>query len=211
MASYEAFLSRVLPEVTGCPEIVAVQAIKDACIEFCEKSHVYQVDLDAVTTVNGLGEYDLEPPTGYVVARLMNVWFGNDKLAPAAPDMIRVPDAYRQTAGQSNPKFYFQKTAKTVSVLPVPDKTTVSALTIRASLKPTRASESIDDEIFEEYAEIVSHGAKYRLMLSPGKPYSNQAAAVIEKGLFDAGINKARLRANTGYVRSNMSVKLRRI
>jgi hypothetical protein len=211
MASYEAFLSRVLPEVTGCPEIIAIQAIRDAAIDFCERSHAYQQDLDPITTRKAAGEYDLEPPTGYVVARIMNAWFGPNKLVPAAPDMIRVPDAYRATPGQSSPKFYFQKTAKTFSVLPVPDVQTNSALTIRAALKPTRSSDSIDDEIFEEYAEIIAHGAKYRLMLMPAKPFSNESAAAIEKALFDAGVNKARLRANTGYVRSNLSVKLRRI
>lgn len=211
MASYEAFLSRVLPDVTGCPELVALQAIKDAAIEFCEKSHVYQQDLDPMTAIKAISEYDLEAPTGYVVARVMSAWFNNEKLEPAAPDMLRVPDAYRLTAGQSQPKFYFQKTAKTVTLLPVPDQNTPSAITIRAALKPSRISESVDDEIYEEYAEVIAHGAKYRLMLSPGKSYSNQANAAVEKGLFESGINKARARANSGYVRSTMSVKLRRI
>lgn len=211
MAVYEDFLSRVIPEVSGCPEPLAIQAIKDATIEFCEKSLVYQQDLDPVTSIKGTSEYDLDTPTGYVVARIMNAWFGQTKLEPAAPDMLRVPDAYRLTAGQSDPKFYFQKTAKTFTLLPVPDQTTPSSITIRAALKPTRNSTSIDDELFEEYAEVIAHGAKYRLMLSAGKPYSNPATAVIEKGHFDTGVNRARTRASTGYVRSNVSVKLRKV
>ena len=36
--SYEVFLPEVMPYVHDVPEIVAVQAIRNACIEFCEET-----------------------------------------------------------------------------------------------------------------------------------------------------------------------------
>jgi len=211
MAAYEAFLSRVMPEVAGCPEPVAIQAIKDTCIEFCTRSNALQQDLDPVTLIANQSEYDLEPPAGYRVSRVMKVWRGDTELTPAAPDMIRVPDAYRATAGSAAPTFYFQKTASTISFLDVPKVTERNVVTIRAAITPTRASTTIDDEILELWAEEIAHGAKYRLMLVPGKPYSNPQSSAVEKALFDAGVNKAMLQASRGYVRSSMRVKLRKI
>lgn len=211
MAAYEAFLSRVLPEIPGCPEPVAVQAIKDAAIDFCVRSNVYQQDLDPLTLIANTSEYDLEPPGGYRVSRVMKVWRGETELTPAAPDMIRVPDAYRGTQGTAAPVFYFQKTASTISFLDVPKVTERSAVVIRAALCPTRDSTTIDDEVFELWAEEIAHGAKYRLMLVPGKPYSNPQASAVEKALFDKGVNQATLQANRGYVRSSVRVKLRKI
>jgi hypothetical protein len=211
MAAYEAFLSRVLPEVAGCPEVVAIQAIRDAAIEFCTRSNALQQDLDPLTAIANQSEYDLEAPAGYRVSRVMKAWFEDSELLAAAPDMIRVPDAYKRSAGKAKPTFYFQKTSATISLLDVPETTAKGAVTIRAALTPTRASTTVDDEIFELWAEEIAHGAKYRLMLVAGKPYSNTAASAIEKGLFEAGVNKATLQAARGYVRSSVRVKFRKI
>lgn len=211
MAVYEDFLSRVIPDVAGCPEPVAIQAIKDAVIEFCSKSSAYQQDLDAISLIANTSEYDLDAPTGYRVSRLMKVWRGDTELHPASPDMIRVPDAYKRSEGSAPPRFYFQKTSLTISFLDVPKVSERSAIIIRAALCPTRDSTSVDDEIYELWAEEIAHGAKHRLMLVPGKTYSNPQSSAVEKGFFDAGVNKATLQASRGYVRSSSSVKLRKI
>ena len=44
--SYEVFLPEVMPFVRDVPEIVAVQAIRNAVIEFCEETHYMQENLD---------------------------------------------------------------------------------------------------------------------------------------------------------------------
>ena len=53
--SYEVFLPEVMPYVHDVPEIVAVQAIRNACIEFCEKTHYLQEKLYAISGIKGIG------------------------------------------------------------------------------------------------------------------------------------------------------------
>ena len=216
MASYEAFFPYVLPEVDGASDFGAVIAIRSACIEFCEKSLVYTRDHDPVSVIQNVIDYDLEPPAGYLVVKVMRAWFNNRPLEPLAPDVVRDPGVYNQlfstySAAPSQPQYFLQKEERQVSLWPLPDQNYANSLTMRVALKPTRASTTIDDVIFEDYAETIASGALYRLMSSVGKSYTNVEMAGIHKGLFNQGINVARQRATHGQVRSNLQVKLRRI
>lgn len=216
MASYEAFFPYVLPEVIGAPEPVVVLAVRSACVEFCEKSLILTRDHDPVTVLANIVDYDLEPPTGYLVVKVQQAWIENNKISPLAPDFVRDASVYNRLfasyqSAPSTPTAYLQKDERTITIWPVPDRKLPNGLTMRVALKPTRASETIDDVIFEEYAEAIAAGALARLMSSAGKPYTNLDMAVVNQSKFMQGINVARQRAGHGHVRSNLSVKMRRI
>jgi len=216
MASYEDFFPYVMTEVIGAPEPVVVQAIRNACIEFCEKSLILTRDHDPLTIVSGIVDYDLEPPTGYLVVKVQKAWLENNQIDPLAPDVIKDASVYNRLFSSyqsqaSTPSAFLQKDARSISIWPVPDKQYKNGLTMRVALKPTRASTSIEDEVFEDYAEAIAHGAIYRLQASVGKAYTNPEMAAVNKGLFEQAINVARQRATHGHVRSNLSVKMRKI
>ena len=214
--SYEKFFSNVVPEVIGCPEITVFNAIQNAAIEFCEKSLILQADHDPVTVVGNIVDYDLEPPTDTLVVKVMRAWLEGTELTALAPDLVNGPAVYNRLytsyqAAPGTPNSFLQKDPRSISLWPLPDQNYTNSLTMRVALKPTRASTTIDDVIFEDYAETIASGALYRLMSSVGKSYTNVEMAGIHKGLFNQGINVARQRATHGQVRSNLQVKLRRI
>jgi len=216
MALYEDFFPYVLPEVIGAPEPLVVHAIRNACIEFCEKSGILTRDHDPVTVIANKVDYDLEPPTGYRVVRVAKAWLDNNPLNPLAPDFVSEAAVYNRLFSSYNnqgstPSAYLQKDAATITIWPMPDRQFRSGLTLRVALKPTRASTTIEDEVFEDYAEAIAHGAIARLMVSVGKPYTNVEMAAGHAALFNAGINVARQRATHGHVRSNLSVKMRKL
>lgn len=214
--SYEDFFPNILPEVPGAAEMLVANAVRNAVIEFCEKSLVLQRDHDPVTLKTGVVDYDLEPPKGYIVVKVMKAWLENTPLDPIAPDFVREAAVYNRLfssyqSANSTPRAYLQKDERSVSVWNPPEKDYPNGLTMRVALKPARASDSVENVILEDYAEVIASGALYRLMMSAGKPYTNAEMAAVHKGLFEQGINVARSRALHGQVRSNLSVKLRRI
>jgi len=216
MSAYEDFFPYILTEVAGVPEPVAVMAIRNTCIEFCEKSLVLTRDHDPVTLVEGKTDYDLEPPGGYIVVKVMRAWLETREITPAAPDFVTDPAVYNRLfssyqSAPNLPQTYLQKTERTITVWPVPDKRYRNGLTLRVALKPTRSSNEIEDVVFEDYAETIAHGALYRLMSSVGKPYTNLEMAAVHKSLFEQGLNVARNRATHGNTRVDLRVKLRRI
>lgn len=216
MAVYEDFLSRVLIEAPGCAEVSALLAIKDSCIEFCEKSLILVRDHEPVSLKAGEVDYDLEPPAGTLVIKVMKAWVENTPIDPMFPDIVRDASVYNRAFASyqpapSVPQRFLQKDERTVSVWPVPDKNYPNGLTMRVALKPTRASTTVDDMLYEEYVEAIAAGALGRLLMSSGKPYTNVQAAMAHKALSNQGLNVARQRAGHGHTRSNLSVRLGRI
>lgn len=216
MVAYDAFLPRVLIDAYGCPEIVATQAIRDAVIEFCSRSNFIQRDHDPITVVRGISDYDLEPPAGQLVVKILKCWFKMTELSPIAPDFVDSPAFYNGSIPDNAPSIatplsFTQKDERTFSIYPSSKDTVANGLTLRISLKPTRASTTCEDSIFEDYAETIAHGALARLLVSPGKAYMNVAAAGMHGAAFNTGINDARQRASRGHVRSGMQVRMRKI
>lgn len=214
--SYEMFFSNVLPEVPGCPEITAFNAIQNAAIEFCEKSMILQVDHDPITVVKGIVDYDLEPPSGYIIVKVMKAWLESSPLDPMAPDFVTDPAIYNRLftsyqAQPGQPSKFIQKDPRTISVWPLPDKQYANGLTMRVAIKPARAAEVIDDLIYEDYYEAIASGALARLLNSQGKPYSSRDGAAVADRQFRQAINVARQRALHGHNRAQMQVKLRKI
>lgn len=216
MATYDDFLSRTLSEVPGCPEIAAIQALRDSAVEFCEKSLIHQVDHDPVSSIAKIFDYDLESPvTGTRVTKIMRAWFQGEPLEPAAPDQVLDPTAYNQfisgvSTAYSTPKLYFQKDHATFSLFPVPDKSIPNAVTLRVALAPLRDANIVADFLYEQWVEVISAGAIYRLQSSMGKAYHNPKLAQVFGDEYRRGINDARHKAVRGYTRANLRVQMRR-
>lgn len=216
MKPYTAFLDYVLPDLPGCSNDVAVHAIKQTVIDFCEKSMILEVDHDPITIVRGVTDYDLDPPTNTLVTKVMKVYYKDQELVPIATDDVRYGQFFNKNyqgaeIQEGTPRFYAQKDARTISIFPTPKETEKLVLTLRVALKPTRSASQCDDLIFEDYAEIIGHGAVTRLALSPSKPYTNVQLAGARNVMYTAGLNVARQRSSKGYVRANRQVRLRKI
>ena len=207
MASYEDFFPQILPDAPGVPEPIAINAIRNACIEFCEKSLILARDLDPITIRQGIIDYDLEADSGYLVTKVMTAFVENTKINPMAPDFVREAAVYNRLfssyqAQQSTPSAYLQKSERQITIWPVPEKDYSNGLTI---------SVSVDGVLLEDYAEAIASGALRRLMATVGTSYSNPKMAAVHEGMFQVALNVARQRATHGYVRANLSVKLRKI
>ncbi len=217
MTDYEAFFPRVLPDVPGCPEIVATQAIRDSAIQFCKESLILQADHDPVTVVAKLADYDLESPLSQTrVYKIMSAWFKGQKLIPVAPDEVSDPAVYNaqiggHTTAYAPPRYLIQKNDVSFSLLPIPDQTLARSITMRVALVPTRSSSAIEDFLYEDWVEPIASGAIARLQLVPGKAYANPQAAPLHQARFQIGLNAARQQATRGRVRADLSVRMRRI
>src|SRR5512137_870759 len=87
--SYEVFLPEVMPYVQDVPDTVAVQAIRNACIEFCTETHYLQENLDPITGQEDVGEYDLDAnDSNYKVVEIMQAYYGDQLLIPKAQEEL---------------------------------------------------------------------------------------------------------------------------
>lgn len=210
--SYEVFLPEVMPYVHDVPEIVAVQAIRNACIEFCEETHYFQENLDPITGQAGIGLYDLcATDSGYKVVEVMQAYYGDQLLIPKGQEELN--QIYRTSNWEDltgNPFYYFRTRAGEMRLVTKPVTTEANKLKVKAAIAPKRASLTVDEELFERFLEQISYGARARLYNTPNQPYYDPRTAMEYTKRFNDVMAEVRTRVYKGLTRASTKIEFQR-
>lgn len=208
---FSAFLPEVLPFVHDCPQIAAINAIRNAAIEFCDRSGYWQADLTAIDSIALTGSYVLVVPTGTRVVDSISAWYNNIVMIPRSTEeltkLYRGVD-WRSLAGQ--PAFVTSDASGTIRLVPAPAIAIVGAINVRASIAPTRVSTGMDADVYEKQLEVIASGARARLLNMSGQPAYDPVQASAQRTAFLAGCNNARIRANKASTRASVSIEIPR-
>ena len=201
--SYEALLPDILPMVPGCPDSLIKNNIRAAVIELCERASVYQAELDPLTTVGNIYEYDLEAPSGTAVQKILWITHEGKDLEPLTSTLLeqRIP---KWREGNGVPEYYVQQGSALVWLAPIPTATGISSTIVRAVLKPTHTSSACDDGVMNDYRDTIINGALFRLLRIPNKEWTDLQGASVYGSLFNEGTMIAERKArgaDTGVAR----------
>lgn len=210
--SYEDFLIEVMPYVPDVPSIVAVQAVRNACIQFCEETMYLQEQLDPIELLEGVATYDLDPDNiGYRVVNIVEAWNDDQFMIPKSiEELTRI---YRVTNWQSlkgNPYYYYRPSETEVRVVPMPSVSDQSQLRIRAAVTPTRSSTAVNSQIYERFLEEIAFGARARLYDTRNQPYYDPKSAQLYLKRFNDAISDVRRIVNKGNVRASNRIEYQR-
>ena len=210
--SYEVFLPEVMPYVHDVPEVVAVQAIRNACIEFCTETHYLQENLDPISGQENVGEYDLDATdSNYKVVEIMQAYYGDQLLIPKAQEELN--QIYRTSNWEDlkgNPYYYYRPRVSVIRLVTKPVITEANKLKIKAALAPSRASTTVDAELFEAFLEYIAHGARARLYNTPNQPYYDPKTAMEYTKRFNDEMAEVRTRVYKGLTRAAARVEFQR-
>lgn len=211
---YSAFLTDVLPYVRDCPEFVAINAIRNTCIEFCEKSTWWRQTFDPITLVVEQGEYDLDVEVGTGVAVILAAHLGQRPLQFQTPEYLTsVLGADWRT--RPGPTQFITQDGDFTTVRLANPPTVISPeeaeLTLHVALRPLKSSTRVPKELYERWSEVIGFGARARLHDTPGQPYANAEAAREYRKWFQSGIGEAKIQANRGRGRAVLTVRPPRI
>lgn len=189
-----ALLPEILPDVPGVPDPVAIQAIRQSCIEFCVETHAWDEIQDPINLIDGVNLYDIDVPAGARVVTVKNIFMTNSELRPVSMVELQTVMPNWQTATGSLPAYYNTTgDLGTVRVYPTPSQSNGAQITVRAVYAPTLATLSVPDAVINRYLEPIMSGALHRLMMAPGKGWSNPQLAVYHKAQFDDGVVRAKI------------------
>jgi hypothetical protein len=186
MAAWSDFVPLVSPEAAGCADIVIENAVRRAAIEFCEKTLCLQRTLSGVTTVVGQAEYAFTQ-ANEVIERLLAVKVNAEPvnlMAPHHTDWERTPvNGAAQSASLSG--------VLSIRLYPAPSIAGY-AIQARAAMRPSRAAASLDDAVFERFADAIADGAVYRICATPNRAYTDPNKAAEAAMRFQQAIDSAR-------------------
>jgi hypothetical protein len=208
---YEDFLPYVNQYVPDAGEFVAVDAIKQACIEFCEKTFVWQYTVPAMDVVAGQNTYVISTPADTKAVGPISVYYDQNLLIPKGPDELA--DIYRMGDWQQvsgGPQYVTRMIKPEIILVPNPSTSNPKWLHIKTAIAPTRSSSQIDSEIFEQYAEAIAWGARARLLAQPRQDYSDKAGAIEALKMFHYEINRCRMQVTKGLTRGSPRTEFQR-
>ncbi|RQS39775.1 hypothetical protein [Burkholderia sp. Bp8990] len=201
VTKYTDLFNEVLPEVPGVPQPLALNAIRNTVIAFCAGTDIWRQWLDPIDVECGVNTYDIPLDAGTDLVTLLSVKCDGDKLTPRNEDQL--DDWNPRWRTELNlPRHYMMQNQESVVLACVPDRSSPGGLLLSVSLQPERTSTSFPGWIYSQYWEGITAGAKARLMVMPGKPWSNLQQAGIYQAAFDAEIGTARADAARALVRS---------
>ena len=204
MASFDSLIRDILPYVPGCPDSLIETNLRSATIELCEKSRAYTFDLDPITTVSGIYEYEFDQPTGTDVHQILLATYDGHDLVPISPRSLELNyPVWRDRGGTAT--VYLQKTPDTFWLVPVPNSNKQLIMTV--ALKPTRTTTSINTEFSDTYRDAILYGTVYRLLRIPQKAWTDPMASADYFGLFNEQIRLAELKGRGGDTGVKRTVK----
>lgn len=218
MVPISHFHPHVMPYAAGASEMLIDQYLISAAIDFCSGSLIVQADLDPMTLIPGIVEYELDSPGQQKIHMLMHVYHGARELGIVTADMAQANPAHYgnwfyagATVPTGRPNQIFQKNEKTFLVDRAPDELEPIILTLSAALKPDRKATQLADILFDDYADAIALGAASRLLMLPNQAFSNPQLAAAYGIQFAQQRAAAQLRAATSFGRATHRVRIPKI
>lgn len=200
---FTAFLPEVAPFVADCPQVILVNAIRNAAIEFCERTLIWQTNIGAMDLAAGTGEYTIAVPADTQLVGILNAWYNNTLLIPKDQDglarIFRLEDWRSATGG---PRYFIRTSSSVMQVVPTPTVSETDVVGIRAALAPTRTATGVDSEIYEDYLIAIATGAKAYLYGMHGQTFYDPTLAMQLRQEFMVAIGAARIKVNKGQTRA---------
>jgi hypothetical protein len=122
--------------------------------------------------------------------------------------VITVPAAALVEA--TDPRAICQLTPDKYIILPLPDDAKTYTMRIFYALKPKRNATGMDEVIFEELEDVITHNALQHLLVLPNTNWSDRELAAYHAKQFIFNISERRARANLGNVRGVMTARMQR-
>lgn len=146
MRPWSDFLKDVRPKVPTLPEPVIEHAIRRGAQAFCEYTRAWRVEVDPVTTLEGVRDYDLDLDMGCELVRL------EDGAKLGGQDI-----AIWRAGADGHGRYVYSPDGKTLQLSRAPAAGLL--LEVTATVKPGEMSPGIDQAIFDRYAPVIAKGA----------------------------------------------------
>jgi len=212
MTGYDSYLYKVLPDVDGCPPIVAEDKIREAVIEMCQSTSIWRKELPTFYTSASTPTYEIlmddyeqlcQINWGYIVSEQDE----KSKLFVVSEDEIDAASADNWRLLEGTPKFVYMLSPVTIRLAVTPNAKFSCFLGI--FVKPTQDSFEAPTWIFDQYLEVVSRGAKAKLLDMKGRTWYDPAAALKEEKKFNNGVRDVRNAATRSHTRGPKRVTMR--
>jgi hypothetical protein len=211
MATWSQLYDDVMPEVPGCPVLLAEKEIKNTCIDF-----MYRTEIQRKTVVNldhpggasalSLTHADIVAATDQVIA-VLGVWLNDKPLDIKSVEEIE--ELYPNWMTITGEPVYAVQEGDALWLVPSPSVAQTNTIKLRVSFGPNQTATSFPDVVFHAYREDIALGAKARLLAKPKKPWTDQSLAAEYLRAYTRSVDSATVKASRGGRKVMLTVPTR--
>lgn len=205
MKAWSYWLPDLMPHVPGCPQVLAEHELRRAAQAFFSQTMAWRVDETPRAVFAGDAELSVAPSDSeQELVRVDAIWYDGQKLEPVAPETLdqQYVDDWQDRTG--TPTNFLQVMPGVARLYPVPLADAVVGLKLRLIVTPSDTATGLPDDLAIRYRDEIQVGAKSRLMLYPGKPWTNPELAAVYGQAFNGLVNQATAAAARAYVQARL-------
>ena len=215
MATLAEFMPYILPLVSGCPQPLAEQTLRQVAIEFCMHAPIVQETLDPIDVNVGQLEYDIDTAFGTNVTIVLQALYnglrmGAFRLGDAAHIDARYSDSgFYDAQAIAAPYRYRQSAGNSFTLDRMPTLAAPGAIVMVVATRPTYNANSLADVLLQDYGYEIGAGTAARLMLMPNQLFSAPQLAASYQSIYMQGRTNSRIRADASFGRASTRVQPR--
>ena len=190
MPALDTFLPLVRGPLPGCPEAVLKDALRDACIEFCQRTRLLVEDV-TVDVVAGERLVTLYPDSDSFW-EVTQVRRGTTPLLAVNRRECELNGWDRDTGA---PRYYYLEGDRQLALGPIPDaaETLIATVTLRPKSTATRVA----DVLWDDYREPLAAGARAWVRRHYGE-WSSPQLETYDRTMFERAIHNTQIRQARG-------------
>lgn len=200
MISFDVFMPLIRPRAQGVPDPIAVNAIRQAAIEFCTKVKLWRgTDKFYATNID-----DIALPANAALLEVNDARFDGVQLEPISVDEMnqKFPDTDWMAITGENPRYFTQTDQGTIKVLP----TCEGYVDLSLILVPSYDAKELPDFLLS-YRQLIADGALAEIMSIPNQTYTNANLATFHAMRFNTGLDSHSAKAIKGQIRAKIRTK----
>lgn len=208
-AALTKFVPKVAVEVAECPRPVMIDAIRQACIDFCVRSNAWKEWLDPIVVSSTERAIEVEHPDKARIIKVLDARFTDvdDPLSLILPSKANELYPGWDIDLEGTPEALFLRSPDEIRLCPHPD-TDGDELTLEATLRPSEDSVNVGDILWTDHAQVIADGAKARLMQQVNVPWHNPGRAAQLQTQFESAANSLNVAQAVGYTTARLRTTL---
>lgn len=196
MKAWRTWFPDLALHVPGCPNVLMEHELRRAAQAFFRQTRAWKVDQALKPVAAGADVVPITPDNAdQELVRVEGAWWDGRSMSPVTPEVIDREFVQEWQGHTGTPEHYMELAPGELRIYPIPQADASQGLRLRLSVAPSDEATGLPDDIAVRYRDEIHVGAKARLMLVPGKPWSSPDLAAVYGQAFAGMVAKATVRA----------------
>lgn len=202
MKDLDAFLPGILPFAPGCATPTAHFGIRQAAIEFCERTRLWRSEDEFDVTLEGCEA--VMSPGGSEILEFEKALFNDQPLIPKTTAWLDANEnGWRSGTQTGRPRYITQTAPDTVTLVPKE----AGRLKMYLWLKPAQDCTELPDFLAGNYRETIAFGALSRILIIPNQSFTNVEMAGAFSQMFENRLGGQSTKGSIGQQRAPLRTK----